>query len=204
MDDAQPYEEVRPAERDDIDAVAAVLAEAFAEDPVFAWMLPDAARRRRASLMHFRFEAGSVALPHGTSMAAVDDSAVTGALLALPPGHWNVPPQTLAAAGWGYLRTFGRRLPRAAALLGAIERRHLREPHHYIAYVGVATRAQGRGIGTRLIEPVLARARDEGVPAYLEASNPDCRRLYERLGFHVLQEIRPYGAPPLWLMRWDG
>ena len=48
---------------------------------------------------------------------------------------------------------------------------------------------QGRGIGTRLIEELLAQAFRDGLPVGLRVLkvNP-ARRLYERLGFVVLEE----------------
>jgi GNAT superfamily N-acetyltransferase len=60
---------------------------------------------------------------------------------------------------------------------------------------------QGRGIGSAMMFPVLSRCDAEGVPAYLEASSPRNRGLYERHGFEVSEEfeIGP-GAPPLWRM----
>jgi RimJ/RimL family protein N-acetyltransferase len=59
---------------------------------------------------------------------------------------------------------------------------------------------QGHGHGTALLRPILDRCDREGVPAYLEASNPRCARLYERLGFTTTGTIRPLGAPPIQLM----
>ena len=56
------------------------------------------------------------------------------------------------------------------SVLTEMERRHPREPHHYLALIGTDPAHQGRGIGTALLEPVLARCDAEGLPAYLESS----------------------------------
>jgi hypothetical protein len=49
--------------------------------------------------------------------------------------------------------------------------------------------------------PLLSRCDAEGVPAYLEASSPRNRALYERHGFEVTQEFRVGAdAPPIWGM----
>ena len=63
---------------------------------------------------------------------------------------------------------------------------------------------RGRGVGTRVLAPVLAEADARGVPTtiHVEVFNP-ARRLYERLGFAVVAEAeqvylkleRPVGGP---------
>jgi hypothetical protein len=41
-----------------------------------------------------------------------------------------------------------------------------------------------------LIEPYLQRAREEGVSAFLEASNVHARDVYAHLGFNVVEAVR--------------
>jgi ribosomal protein S18 acetylase RimI-like enzyme len=95
---------------------------------------------------------------------------------------------------------FGRRLPHALGMITSLERHHPRADHYYLPYIGVAPTAQGHGLGTALLRPILDRCDRDGVPAYLEASNPRCARLYERLGFPTTATIRPLRAPPIQLM----
>jgi ribosomal protein S18 acetylase RimI-like enzyme len=100
------------------------------------------------------------------------------------------------------IRVFGRRLPLATWARLRLERRH---PHHppsyYLAAVGVEPALHGRGLGSALMEPVLAAADSEGTAAYLEASTVRSRALYERHGFTVTGEIQlPRGGPPVWPM----
>ena len=81
-----------------------------------------------------------------------------------------------------------------------MEARHPATPHWYLPMVGVEPARQGRGLGSALIRPVLERCDRTGVPAYLEATTPRSRALYERLGFRVTATIREGGCPPLWCM----
>jgi ribosomal protein S18 acetylase RimI-like enzyme len=97
---------------------------------------------------------------------------------------------------------FGRRLPLALRARMRMERKHPSRPgHYYLAIVGVAPAAQGRGLGSRLMFPMLSEADAGGVAAYLEASSPRSRLLYERHGFEVVEEMRlPSGGPAIWRM----
>ena len=97
---------------------------------------------------------------------------------------------------------FGRRLALAMRSRMRIEAKHPARPgHFYLAIVGVEPAAQGRGLGSKLMFPVLSEADASGVAAYLEASSPRSRLLYERHGFEVVEEIRlPRGGPAIWRM----
>lgn len=181
--------------------LSAALAEAFQADPIMSWMLPDPARRATALRRFFELECRDVALPHGLSVAAVDDSGRTlGAALIIPPGEWRMPVRTQIAQAPEFVRMFGRRLPHAFGLLTAMERRHPRRPHHYLPFIGVAPSAQGRGVGSALLTEVVRQADAARLPAYLEATDPRNARLYRRMGFAGVEVIRPWGAPPLELM----
>jgi ribosomal protein S18 acetylase RimI-like enzyme len=62
-----------------------------------------------------------------------------------------------------------------------------------IARIFVYPAHQGRGLGTRLVEDLIARARARGVRARLRVfkQNP-AQRLYARLGFEVTGELELY------------
>ena len=184
--------DLRPATPADLGRLQLALAAAFQDDPIFGWLMPDAASRPARLRRYFGQELRHV-LAHGRVWTATD---LGGAALTLPPRRWRTPPRVALLQA----RPFGRHLPRAAGLLAAIERRHLRAPHYYFAYIGVAPAAQGRGLGSAAMRPTLDRCDAEGVPAYLEASSERNARLYERLGFTVTRELRFAGSPPLRLM----
>jgi GNAT superfamily N-acetyltransferase len=90
---------------------------------------------------------------------------------------------------------------RFVRLMAAIERKHPRTNHWYLPVLGVRPDRQASGLGSRLMCPVLERCDEHGLPAYLEASSPRNRALYERHGFAVTGELRlARSAPPVWLM----
>jgi GNAT superfamily N-acetyltransferase len=180
--------------------LATALAAAFQDDPVFGWLLPDPATRPAALRTFFSIETRDIVLRHGCSVAADDGSDPLGAALVLPPGRWRTPLRVQGRRAPDYLAVFGRRLGHALGVLTRIEQAHPRHRHYYLPYIGVTPPAQGSGIGTALLAPVLRRCDAEGLPAYLEASSPDNARLYRRLGFTTVRTIRPLGAPPIELM----
>jgi GNAT superfamily N-acetyltransferase len=192
--DADPG--LRRATVQDIHRLRAVLAEAFFEDPIFGWLMPDDRTRLARLRRYFGIELRHLALTRGRVWTTGD---LAGAALSLPPGAWRVPLHTTLLQG----RPFGAHLFRAARIGAAMELRHareVREPHYYVRDIGVHPNTQGRGLGSALLAPTLARCDREGLPAYIEASSERSAALYERLGFQHTRELRVGGSPPLRLM----
>jgi GNAT superfamily N-acetyltransferase len=181
----------------DVKALARALASAFEDDPVFSWLLPDERRRIEKLRRFFTLELDAVVLPSGTAWMPADG---TGASLELPPGAWRMPLRTQALHAPDFAAVFGRSLPRALITITKMERKHLREPHFYVPYVGVAPEGQGAGLGTKLLGRTLERADAAGLPTYLEATSERNAALYERLGFEHLGAFTVLGSPPLWPM----
>jgi len=78
-----------------------------------------------------------------------------------------------------------------------MEKNHPHDPHFYLAFIAVAPRLQGMGLGGAMLDANLKRIDAQGAAAYLENSNPKNTRLYERLGFLARRNIAPPGAPPM-------
>jgi GNAT superfamily N-acetyltransferase len=190
--------EVRKAASGEAADLSRALARAFHDDPVFGWLIPDDARRRSILEPGFRLLLRRTWLRHEETYTEGD---VVGACVWNPPGTWKLGAREqlrlLPALG----RIWGRHSPRALRALAALERGHPAEEHYYLVFMGVDPASQGRGIGSAMMFPVLSRCDAEGVPAYLEASSPRNRALYERHGFEVSEELQiGRGAPPLWRM----
>jgi ribosomal protein S18 acetylase RimI-like enzyme len=82
-----------------------------------------------------------------------------------------------------------------------IEKRHPTESHYYALAIGVDEGQQGKGVGTLLMNEMLAQADAAGMPSYLESTNERNNPLYERLGFEVTETIvLPHGGPRMWCM----
>ena len=77
---------------------------------------------------------------------------------------------------------------------------HPRAPHHYLRVIGCDPDKQGRGVGSALLAPALARCDERGEPAYLESSNERNLPFYRRHGFEVTGEVTTYLGPKAWFM----
>ena len=74
-------------------------------------------------------------------------------------------------------------------MLNDIERKHPKEPHYYLEFVGTTPAAQGTGMGTKVIAPMCERADAEGVGMYLESSKESNVPFYARFGFEVRETL---------------
>ncbi len=191
---------VRAAAADAVPKVAAALADAFINDPVFTWLLPRGLGLERRLRTMLAAEMEHYVLRNGGTVWTT--SGYDGAVTELPPGAWEMPMSFTGREALTWMRTFGRRLALAGRAQRAMEERHLREPHFYVRTVGVRTALQGQGVGSALMQPTLDRADSAGLLTYIEASSERSAALYERLGFvHIDVLELPGGGPPVWLMR---
>lgn len=184
------------ATRRDLPEIAAVLAEAFLDDPAMTWLLPDDDGRKRRLRLFFATELRHEMLRHGGVEVARAGDRLVGAAVWLPPGRWR--PGVRLASLPGLVRAFGRRLGTASVMARAQARAHPAEPHWYLSAIGVHPDAQGSGVGGTLLRSRLERCAAEGSPAYLESSKTVNVPLYEHFGFEVTGAlVLPEGAPPV-------
>ncbi|WP_163696191.1 GNAT family N-acetyltransferase [Mycolicibacterium sarraceniae] len=193
--------DVRLARKSDIPALARILGRAFQDDPVMAWVQPDAERRKAAlpglfgALTRHHFLAG-----RGSEVSLSDDGVAAVALWD-PPGGWLQSPREQLAMLPGVVRAFRGRLAAGRALTDLMKAQHPEEPHWYLSIIGSDPQVRGRGFAHALMQSRLDRCDAEYAPAYLESSNPDNVPYYERFGFEVTGEIvLPAGGPSLWPM----
>src|SRR3954466_13055445 len=124
---------VRPARHDDVAALAGVLARAFDDDPVTAWVYANARTRSRWSTLFFAWQLERL-LPQDVTWTT--DGREGAAIWALP-GRWREGPMDMVrvrrAPGGGTAPP--RRGVRRG--LGQVEPRHPDNRHFYLAVLGV-------------------------------------------------------------------
>jgi GNAT superfamily N-acetyltransferase len=189
---------IRRADHADHQAVATIVAGAFFDDPVVAWLLPDVDRRRQVIVPLFEVSIE----PYLRNGEVYLTDKGEGAAVWLPPGHELTTSEEEAA-------TFGAALEAVAAdaieRLGLLEetfaQHHPEGPLYYCQFLATVPALQGRGIGSAFLRDQLQRADQERMPAYHEATTPRNRALYERHGYVNQGEITlPDGGPTLWRM----
>ncbi|HTU77859.1 MAG TPA: GNAT family N-acetyltransferase [Solirubrobacteraceae bacterium] len=189
---------VRRARARDVPALASMLARAFLDDPVACWAWrPDALRAGALE----RFQAIRMRqLIGGEEIWTTDD--LSSAALWAPPKRWHMSLRETAMLVPCFLRPrLFARMPLVALGWERLERAHPRTPaHFYLAVLGTEPDAQGRGLGSAVLRPVLERCDGDQVGAYLESSKERNVDFYARHGFRVLDEIRLLRGPKMWRM----
>ncbi|MER5743936.1 GNAT family N-acetyltransferase [Streptomyces sp. NPDC002225] len=179
----------------DVPALAAVLASAYAEDPVWSWLMPRD-RDRRLRLLFTAHLAQQV--PAGRVWT---DPERTVAAVWAEPGAWKLPATYLLRNARPLLRATRAQLPRTIGRLFTMEHRHPAGPEHwYVEYIGTRAEARGTGRGARVLGGLLERADADGRPVFLESSNRRNLTFYQRHGFAVHEEMAFRSGPPMWSM----
>jgi GNAT superfamily N-acetyltransferase len=185
---------IATARPEDAPDLAAALAAAFDDDPVFCWFSPDAGRRR-TMLPRFFGVFVDAFMRHGETYA---DDARAGAALWAPPGADPVGAAPRYVADLAEIA--GPDAPRLFEVVERLEAQTPSEPHYHLQFLGVAPTRQGTGIGGALMAPILERCDRDGAAAYLEATSDRNRALYERHGFRAHGSIPLPDGPALWRM----
>jgi ribosomal protein S18 acetylase RimI-like enzyme len=170
-------------------AAAAVLM-GFSTDPAARWMYPEPGDY----LKHFPKFIKGFAGKAFESSAAFCTEDFAGAALWLPPG---VHPDEEPIISLIEETVDDRIKDDLFAVFEQMGAFHPEEPHWYLPMIGVDTARQSRGIGSALMRHALEICDREGLPAYLESSNPRNIPLYERHGFEKIGLIQVGSSPPI-------
>lgn len=180
-----------------------VLADAFLTDPGWIAVGPDDPDRLHRYIRRTCQGSLAVTARWGGPIWHIEiDGRVAGVLSSFAPGQWP-PPQIRSVA----YQALGPVLAGPGALVrslrgdSALHRGHPEEPHLFVWMLAVAPRRQRTGVGRALLSHAIARAEEQGVPAYLDTANPDNLPYYASFGFEQTGEAPlPRGAT-IWYMR---
>jgi GNAT superfamily N-acetyltransferase len=181
----------------DIGVLSQVIADAFFSLAVCQWLIPDGPARRAAFPGYF-----GLYVEHAIADGLVETTPDRAAAALWIPGDGpGAPPDGYA----GQLAAVtGPHVGNFLAFDEALDRHHPAGTfHHHLAILAVRPDRQGQRTGTALLHAHHAVLEDEGVPAYLEASDERTRRLYLDHGY-VLRPNAPIrlpdGGPEMWPM----
>ena len=172
----------------DLDAVTETISLAFHEDPTWSWAFPDTGRRQAQYAVFWRFLiAGAMRYPWVLMSDGCEAAAVW-----IPPGGTEFSEEDEERVEPLLRDLVGPRAGAVLELLEGFDAAHPRqEPHYYLSLLGTHPAHAGRGLGMALLAESLRRIDQEGLPAYLESSNPANNHRYERHGFAKIGEFYP-------------
>lgn len=171
----------RAATDGDVDAVTETITLAFLHDPVWG---PALARTDGATSHHAGFWRCYIegAMRYSTVFMTDDASAVA---VWTPPGGTEMSDVQEAEAR--RIVTSGLEPDAVAAMFTLWERfdrsRPHDDPHAYLGLLATHPANRGRGIGQALLAENLVDWDSQGIPAYLESTNPANDHRYARAGF---------------------
>jgi ribosomal protein S18 acetylase RimI-like enzyme len=177
----------RIATASDLEGVTTTLTAAFAHDPLWSWAFPDP----EDLAVWWRFYIGS-ALRYPTVWIVGDYAAAS---VWIPPHGTELTDEEGERMESLVRDLIGQRAAVVMELVERFDASHPREqPHYYLSLLGTHPDHRGQGLGMALLSENLGSIDSEGVPAYLESSNPDNDRRYERLGFKRIGEFTTPGG----------
>ncbi|WP_216843557.1 GNAT family N-acetyltransferase [Phytoactinopolyspora alkaliphila] len=187
---------VRTATLEDVDAATRTLTRAFADNVFTRHVISGDHYLQRLEQFH-RLFVENIGIPYGRVWITADGSAAS---------VWTTPAtadsgDVLAPIAGRFGELAGDRADVYIACEEEMARHRPAGPVWFLGSVGVDPARQGRGLGRAVIEPGLAAADAESVPAFLETSERVNVGIYERMGFEVTAEYElPAGGPVTWAM----
>ncbi|KAJ3342917.1 hypothetical protein HDU93_000576 [Gonapodya sp. JEL0774] len=198
------------------ESTAECLIDAFKEDPFHTWYAQGPPTRsfelafQRTWISYTRSLRGAVwvVVDQPPSHPLTTASVVVSVATVFPPGYYIDIPPTVGAAGrilalilraaCAYPTAFWRYFVVTGAATGKVKKRNVGGREHYRGFyylhqLGTRSGQQGKGLGRKVLQPVLAAADKEGKRVYLESSNTKNLPFYERLGFVRQETIMRYG-----------
>lgn len=202
---------IRPAEPRDREEILALHLQAFAEDPIVLGIAAYAPQPQAAqqALIRSWLDPYLEGVEGGLCDLAVETTPqgerILGAMTWNPSdGDESLDEQASddesLAADPEAVTLFGNAIPLIEADHRLSVAASPREPHWYACMIVVSPQAQGKGVGSALMRHGLERADRDGLPAHLESTTPDSRRLYERFGFAAHTALQVGNLPTYWAM----
>jgi GNAT superfamily N-acetyltransferase len=176
-----PSLQSRVAVASDLDGLTGTISAAFRTDPLWSWAFPE-----RATIEPYWRLMINSALRYPWVWIAGDYAAAT---VWIPPGERELTEQEEQHLAPLLDDLLGPWASQVMELIERFDAAHPTEPHYYLSLFGTHPDARGHGHGMALLAENLAQIDEQGMPAYLESSNPANDRRYQSLGFARVGEF---------------
>lgn len=189
---------IRPVTAVDLGTLSHVLARAFANDSIMRYVLPDDRVRAERLPEVYRLYL-EVFMRLGVCHTNADRDC---AALWLPPGTHPLSMLQRLRLLPGMAGALGlTSLLRAQRVLGHLDGIHPKgDDCWYLGVLGVSPDRQGRGLGGRLIEPVLQACDEARLGCWLETGMESNVAYYAARGFRTRSVSRIRDGPQVWGM----
>jgi GNAT superfamily N-acetyltransferase len=174
----------------DVEQAAEVISQAFMNDPLCAFMLPF--KRTRLNTLRKFFRAyGELNIKNQRGYGVGEPLKAVA--------YWETPNQeglsisiksisilipllfSLYPIGYFRARPISKQTD-------ALRQKHATEPHYYLDNLGVLPSAQGQGLSSKLLRPILEKADAEKVIVYTDTVTPSNVAFYEHFGFQCVEK----------------
>jgi GNAT superfamily N-acetyltransferase len=190
------FPEIRPAREDEIPAVGHLISQSFFDLDADAYLVPPLDDRLPVMadfftlLTEHAYRYGRVDVIDNPAADGLAATAVWFDYTREAPDPENYDERLRALAG--------EYLDRFLALDQLFEKHHPHDPHWHLAFLAVHPDHQDHGLGSLLMKRTHDELDAAGVPAYLEATNANNVRLYQRTGYAEMdpfEMLLPDGTP---------
>ncbi|MGR5502491.1 GNAT family N-acetyltransferase [Vibrio sp. DNB22_10_4] len=171
---------VRIATPDDYPYVVDVLTQSFRNDLQMNWILdtknnPNALEKAISLMVKVAYEQSMITITEELDGVAIWELPTSGRL-----SFAHIPKilSFIVTAGF-------KSLYRIYEDKKSTEIRRPDSAHYYLAMLAVLPQAQGKGVASRMMNPVVSTCKAQKMPIYLETGNPKNVEIYKKKGFSL-------------------
>lgn len=173
--------------RNMVTPVVSVFSEAFQDDPLFSWLMPEECMRRSLLPHFFNFR-----VRHGLNYGEVyvTSPEVEGAAIWVPHTQTDVSRwKMIHSGGLSFIRNAEQvtlqRLKTYGIYADELHHQYAAFPHLSLFLIGVHPQKQGQGYAKVLLKSMFERLDREKLPCFLETQTPTNVVIYQKYGFTI-------------------
>ncbi len=189
--------EYYPLAEEHIEAAAQIYTRAFFNDNLFKYLLPKEKSRKKA-LYHLFKPTVAFNIKYGEIYGI--GTPLQGVATWKTPGVKKKPTlRGVMQCGFGrmLISPFVLTMVRGIGLGKKSKEMHKKiapGDHFYLEMLSVDPNSHGQGWSSKLVKPMMAIAKERGLPVYLETSNPRNVAIYEHFGLTMVEKFAVGGT----------
>ena len=190
-------------QRRDLRKASLVLGKAFYDDPHFVQIMPDPAYREDRIFLLFRSFL-SFGILYGEAYAPT--SEIEGVSVWVRSKDYFINAGRLIRSGflrllWQIDRETLKRLRQYGDQVQCMHDEAAPFEHWYLWILGVSPENRRKGLARRMIEAMLERIDEDGLPCWLETNGDINEQIYEKFGFRAVKREAVLGKPSCGMLR---